>query len=118
MPNTHNKSPGRPPRRDQSRCDPVKHWISRSRIRRKSESILLQLVRIKSGSLEDSEDIVGDGRVEKEEQNDDCRRDSSRSLWSIIAIAGMPEDKTDSSEEKRQEQVGKEVDEGSGNSEI
>ena len=56
--------------------------------------------------------------MEKEEQNDDCRRDSSRSLWSIIAIAGMPEDKTDSSEEKRQEQVGKEVDEGSGNSEI
>ena len=72
-------------------------------MRRKSESILRQLRQVREDLLEDTEDIVGDGRVEEEEKNDDGGGDSTGSFGFVTTIKGIPEEETNSPKEEGKE---------------
>ena len=79
-------------------------------MRRKSESILRQLRQVREDLLEDTEDRVGDGRVEEEEKNDDGSSDSTGSFGFVTPIKCIPEEETNSSKEEGKEEVSQKVD--------
>ena len=64
---------------------------------------------IRKDLLEDTEDMVGDGGVEEEEEDNDGGCDSAGCLGSVTAIKGIPEEETNHSKEEGKEQVGQEV---------
>ena len=116
MPNTQSRRPGTPPNTAQRRWYPVKHFTSRSLIIQKSESIHRQLINEKN-SLEDAEDIVGDGGVEEEEEDDEGGGEATGGFGSVVMVECVPEEEADCTEEEGEEEVGEEVDEDSPNEE-
>ena len=63
----------------------------------KSESIWRQL-KSKRDSLKDTEDVVGDGRVEEEEKDNESGGETTGGLGSVVAVKRVPEEETDTSQ--------------------
>ena len=101
MPITQRRRPGTPPKSVQYKWTPEKQRTSRSRIKRKWESILRQL-RHEGRLLEDTEDIISDGRVEEKEENNESGGETTDCFSFIAVIDGAPHKEADSSQEEWQ----------------